>query len=72
MRERRLTNKQEWAYANSKGICPKCGIQMRIVASKYIDMGSEYTFSCPDHGYFSVSITLHLKTLTPITNEDKK
>jgi ssDNA-binding Zn-finger/Zn-ribbon topoisomerase 1 len=58
---RKLTNKQEWVFAQENGKCPKCHSQMLIVASRYIDNGSSYTLVCKEHGYFELKMQIFCK-----------
>ena len=63
-KNRKLTSKTEWAYINSQAMCPKCNEQMLMVESRYIENGSSYTFSCKEHGYFSLTHTVTPKNKT--------
>ena len=56
--QRKLTTKKEQRYINSLGVCPKCNNQMVMVESRYIEGGSNYTFSCKEHGYFSLKYSV--------------
>lgn len=50
------SKKIEWLEKNVT--CPKCGGKIKVVQSRAIKTfdDTDFTFSCPNHGYFSVVI----------------
>jgi len=56
--------KDMYEMAEEKAFCPKCSKKMKCVQSQFWHPhipSTKFTFSCPDHGYYEISVELKVK-----------
>lgn len=54
-----MTTKKEWKFVEKAAKCPKCDSKMKVVETKWYEfpLATEYTLSCPNHGYFAMVVS---------------